>query len=78
MDPKTKTEATGLAAGLGAKLITFIMCVMPPVIVANIIHWSASIIAESKISLRARFAIVCGSFGLSSFVHWVCVANSFK
>ena len=74
MDPKTKEEA----AGLGAKIITFIVCVMPPVIIANITHWAASIIAEKRISRRARLAIFVGSFGIASFVHWICGLTGFN
>lgn len=73
MDPKTKTEA----AGLGAKILTFIMCVMPPVIIANITHWAATVISDKHVSLRARIAIFVGSFGIASFVHWICAVTGF-
>ncbi len=68
MDTKTKEEAVGL----GAKIITFILCVMPPVLVANLTHWAASVFVDKRESRRARIAIIVGSFGIATFVHWVC------
>ena len=70
MDLKIKEEA----AGIGAKLITFIGCVLPPLIMANLTHWAASVITEKKISKRARIAIFLGSFGIASLVHWLFIS----
>ncbi len=67
MDAKTKAEA----AGLGAKIITNLLIILPPIIIANITHWAASVLTEKKISLRVRIAIFLGSFGLASVVHWI-------
>jgi hypothetical protein len=68
MDAKEKTEA----ATWIAKALTYVVCVMPPVIVANITHWAATVITGKKMSLRAHLAVFLGSFGIAAAVHWLC------
>jgi hypothetical protein len=42
------------------------------VVVANITHWAASVVAGKKMSARARFAIFIGSLGIAFVVHLLC------
>lgn len=72
MDPKTKTDA----AGWLAKAISYLICILPPVVLANITHWAATVITGKKMSLRSRIAVFLGSFGIAALVHWLCITTS--
>ena len=71
---KWKTDATVL----GYKVLAFLIAVLPPVIAANITHWTAGEVSGRQLSKRRRIAVFVGSFGIAAFVHWLCVRFDFE
>lgn len=57
-----------------AKALSWIVAVLPPVIAANIAHWSHTELSGRKFSRRARVAVFAGSFAIACAVHYACIA----
>ena len=68
MDTNVKTEA----AGLLAKVFSWLVAILPPMLAANVMHWSGSVLTGHILSRKERIAVLAGSFGLSCAVHYVC------
>jgi hypothetical protein len=64
-----KEEAANIIASIAGKMFTWLSFVLPPVIAANIAHWSASVLSGKKISMRARLAMFTGSFVIAAVAH---------
>lgn len=60
------------------KIMTWLLVVLPPVIAANIAHWSATVIMGKRVSRKARIAIFCGSFGIAAAVHALVAATGLE
>jgi len=57
-----------------AKALSWIVAVLPPVIAANIAHWSHTELSGRKFSRRARIAVFAGSFAIAMAIHYACIA----
>jgi hypothetical protein len=57
-----------------AKALSLFIAVLPPVIAANIAHWSHTEISGRKFSKKARLAVFAGSFSIACVIHYVCVS----
>lgn len=56
------------------KALSWIIAVLPPVIAANIAHWSHTELSGRKFSKRARLAVFAGSFSIAMAVHYACIS----
>lgn len=67
---QTKATVTEFAT----KALSWVIAVLPPVIAANIAHWSHTELSGRKFSKRARIAVFAGSFSIAMAVHYACIA----
>lgn len=65
-------ETAETAANLAGKLFSWLVIILPPMIAANVAHWSASFLSGKKPSKRARFAMFMGSLSIAMVTKWVC------
>lgn len=66
------TNGKAEAIAFGYKLLAWLIAVLPPVVAANLTHWTAGEVSGRQLSRRRRIAVFIGSFGIAAFVHWLC------
>lgn len=64
-----KEDWAAAFASIALKLYSWLCIVLPPVVAANIAHWSASVLTGKKVSMKARIALFTGSIVIAGMVH---------
>ena len=55
------------------KIIGYLTYVVMPVLLGNLVYWSHGVITGRNLPRKVRIAIIAGSMGMASGVHYACI-----